>query len=89
MRTLNYAAGCSGGDSDADSKARAAAAGFPRPQSKEFGQLVGPFSDAVIQAMEGTLAPGRCGEGAHSGENEGSVCGHEQGQRQRPQLCPN
>ncbi len=37
--------------------ADAAAAGFPRPQSKEFGNWWGPFGDAVTKVMEGTLAP--------------------------------
>jgi arabinogalactan oligomer/maltooligosaccharide transport system substrate-binding protein len=35
----------------------AAATGFPRPQSKEFGNWWGPFGDAVTKVMEGTLAP--------------------------------
>jgi arabinogalactan oligomer/maltooligosaccharide transport system substrate-binding protein len=33
--------------------ASAAAAGFPRPQSKEFGNWWGPFGDAVTKAIEG------------------------------------
>ncbi len=37
--------------------ADAAASGFPRPQSKEFGNWWGPFGDAVTKVMEGTLAP--------------------------------
>jgi arabinogalactan oligomer/maltooligosaccharide transport system substrate-binding protein len=37
--------------------ADAAAAGFPRPQSKEFGNWWGPFGDAVTKVMEGTLSP--------------------------------
>ncbi len=35
----------------------AAAAGFPRPQSKEFGNWWGPFGDAVTKVMEGKSAP--------------------------------
>ncbi|MFZ1631135.1 MAG: extracellular solute-binding protein, partial [Anaerolineae bacterium] len=37
--------------------ADAAAAGFPRPQSKEFGNWWGPFGDAVTKVMEGQLKP--------------------------------
>ncbi len=37
--------------------ADAAAAGFPRPQSKEFSNWWGPFGDAVTNVMEGTSAP--------------------------------
>jgi arabinogalactan oligomer/maltooligosaccharide transport system substrate-binding protein len=37
--------------------ADAAAAGFPRPQSKEFSNWWGPFGDAVTKVMEGTLSP--------------------------------
>ena len=37
--------------------ADAAAAGFPRPQSKEFGNWWGPFGDAVTKVMEGKSAP--------------------------------
>lgn len=37
--------------------ADAAAAGFPRPQSKEFGNWWGPFGDAVTKVMEGQSAP--------------------------------
>jgi arabinogalactan oligomer/maltooligosaccharide transport system substrate-binding protein len=37
--------------------AEAAAAGFPRPQSKEFGNWWGPFGDAVTKVMEGKSAP--------------------------------
>jgi arabinogalactan oligomer/maltooligosaccharide transport system substrate-binding protein len=37
--------------------AEAAATGFPRPQSKEFGNYWGPFGDAVTKVMEGQLAP--------------------------------
>ena len=37
--------------------ADAAATGFPRPQSKEFGNWWGPFGDAVTKVMEGTLTP--------------------------------
>ena len=35
----------------------AAAAGFPRPQSKEFGNWWTPFGDAVTKVMEGKLMP--------------------------------
>ena len=34
-----------------------AAAGFPRPQTKEFGNWWGPFGDAVTKVMEGSLKP--------------------------------
>jgi len=37
--------------------AEAGAAGFPRPQSVEFGNWWTPFGDAVTKVMEGTLAP--------------------------------
>ncbi len=37
--------------------ANAAAAGFPRPQTKEFGNWWGPFGDAVTKVMEGQLKP--------------------------------
>lgn len=37
--------------------ADAAAAGFPRPQSKEFGNWWGPFGDMVTAVMEGKSAP--------------------------------
>ena len=37
--------------------ADAAAAGFPRPQSKEFGNWWGPFGDAVTKVMEGQSKP--------------------------------
>ncbi|MBP7687011.1 MAG: extracellular solute-binding protein [Thermoflexales bacterium] len=37
--------------------ADAAAAGFPRPQSKEFGNYWGPFGDAVTKVLEGKLTP--------------------------------
>ena len=37
--------------------AQAAAAGFPRPQTVEFGNWWGPFGDAVTKVMEGQLAP--------------------------------
>jgi arabinogalactan oligomer/maltooligosaccharide transport system substrate-binding protein len=37
--------------------ADAAAAGFPRPQSVEFGNWWGPFGDAVTKVMEGQSAP--------------------------------
>jgi arabinogalactan oligomer/maltooligosaccharide transport system substrate-binding protein len=34
-----------------------AAAGFPRPQSAEFGNFWGPFGDALTAAVEGTAKP--------------------------------
>ncbi len=37
--------------------AEAGAAGFPRPQSVEFGNWWGPFGDAVTKVMEGVSAP--------------------------------
>jgi maltose-binding protein MalE len=37
--------------------ADAAAAGFPRPQSVEFGNFWGPFGDAVTAVVEGTAKP--------------------------------
>jgi arabinogalactan oligomer/maltooligosaccharide transport system substrate-binding protein len=37
--------------------AQAAAAGFPRPQSVEFGNWWGPFGDAVTKVMEGKSEP--------------------------------
>ena len=37
--------------------ADAAATGFPRPQSKEFGNWWGPFGDAVTKVVEGKSAP--------------------------------
>jgi arabinogalactan oligomer/maltooligosaccharide transport system substrate-binding protein len=37
--------------------ADAAAEGFPRPQSVEFGNWWGPFGDAVTKVMEGQSAP--------------------------------
>jgi arabinogalactan oligomer/maltooligosaccharide transport system substrate-binding protein len=37
--------------------ADAAAAGFPRPQTAEFGNWWGPFGDAVTKVMEGQLKP--------------------------------
>jgi arabinogalactan oligomer/maltooligosaccharide transport system substrate-binding protein len=37
--------------------AEAAAAGFPRPQTVEFGNWWGPFGDAVTKVMEGALEP--------------------------------
>jgi arabinogalactan oligomer/maltooligosaccharide transport system substrate-binding protein len=37
--------------------ADAAAAGFPRPQSVEFGNYWGPFGDAVTAALEGSVTP--------------------------------
>ena len=37
--------------------ADAAAAGFPRPQSKEFSNWWGPFGDAVTKVMEGKSTP--------------------------------
>ncbi|MEK7310876.1 MAG: extracellular solute-binding protein, partial [Chloroflexota bacterium] len=37
--------------------AEASATGFPRPQSKEFGNFWGPFGDAWTKAVEGALTP--------------------------------
>lgn len=37
--------------------AAAGAAGFPRPQSKEFGGWWGPFGDMVTKVIEGKAAP--------------------------------
>jgi arabinogalactan oligomer/maltooligosaccharide transport system substrate-binding protein len=37
--------------------AEAAATGFPRPQSKEFGNYWTPFGDAVTKVLEGQLTP--------------------------------
>jgi arabinogalactan oligomer/maltooligosaccharide transport system substrate-binding protein len=37
--------------------AEAAAAGFPRPQTVEFGNWWGPFGDAVTKVMEGQSKP--------------------------------
>ncbi|MEK6573603.1 MAG: ABC transporter substrate-binding protein, partial [Chloroflexota bacterium] len=37
--------------------AEASASGFPRPQSKEFGNFWGPFGDAWTKAVEGALTP--------------------------------
>jgi len=37
--------------------ADAAAAGFPRPQSAEFGNWWGPFGDALTAVMEGKASP--------------------------------
>jgi len=37
--------------------ADAAAGGFPRPQSAEFGNFWGPFGDALTAAVEGTAKP--------------------------------
>ena len=37
--------------------AQAAAVGFPRPQSVEFGNWWGPFGDAVTKVMEGKSEP--------------------------------
>ena len=37
--------------------ADAAAAGFPRPQSKEFGNWWGPFGDMVTAVMGGATDP--------------------------------
>jgi arabinogalactan oligomer/maltooligosaccharide transport system substrate-binding protein len=39
--------------------AEAAAAGFPRPQTVEFGNWWGPFGDAVTKVMEGKSEPVR------------------------------
>ena len=35
----------------------AAAAGFPRPQTKEFGNWWGPFGDMVTKVIEGKSTP--------------------------------
>ncbi|MFN8595687.1 MAG: extracellular solute-binding protein [Anaerolineae bacterium] len=37
--------------------AQASAQGFPRPQSKEFGNYWGPFGDAITKVLEGKLKP--------------------------------
>ncbi|MBM4423325.1 MAG: extracellular solute-binding protein [Chloroflexi bacterium] len=37
--------------------AEASTQGFPRPQSKEFGNFWGPFGDAWTKVMEGTRSP--------------------------------
>jgi arabinogalactan oligomer/maltooligosaccharide transport system substrate-binding protein len=37
--------------------AQAGAAGFPRPQSAEFGNYWGPFGDMLTKVMEGKAAP--------------------------------
>jgi arabinogalactan oligomer/maltooligosaccharide transport system substrate-binding protein len=37
--------------------AEVAAGGFPRPQSKEFGNYWGPFGDAVTAVVSGTATP--------------------------------
>jgi arabinogalactan oligomer/maltooligosaccharide transport system substrate-binding protein len=37
--------------------AEAAAAGFPRPQTTEFGNWWGPFGDMVTKVIEGTVTP--------------------------------
>jgi arabinogalactan oligomer/maltooligosaccharide transport system substrate-binding protein len=37
--------------------AQAGAAGFPRPQSAEFGNYWGPFGDALTKVMEGQATP--------------------------------
>ena len=37
--------------------ADAAAAGFPRPQSKEFGNYWGPFGTAINQVLDGDIDP--------------------------------
>jgi len=37
--------------------AQASATGFPRPQSKEFGNFWGPFGDAWTKSVEGALSP--------------------------------
>ena len=37
--------------------AEAGAAGFPRPQSAEFGNYWGPFGDALTKVMEGKSSP--------------------------------
>jgi arabinogalactan oligomer/maltooligosaccharide transport system substrate-binding protein len=37
--------------------AQASAQGFPRPQSKEFGNYWTPFGDAITKVLEGTSQP--------------------------------
>ena len=37
--------------------ADAAEAGFPRPQSKEFGNYWGPFGTAINQVLDGDIDP--------------------------------
>lgn len=49
--------GITSDDTNVKTFADAAAAGFPRPQSKEFSNWWGPFDDAVTSVVEGTLAP--------------------------------
>ncbi len=52
--------------------ADAAATGFPRPQSKEFGNWWGPFGDAVTKVMEGTLTPANAVKEACAAMNKAS-----------------
>ena len=51
------ASGVSAKDPLVTAFAQAAAAGFPRPQSVEFGNWWGPFGDAVTKVMEGKSEP--------------------------------
>ncbi|HLF01305.1 MAG TPA: extracellular solute-binding protein, partial [Anaerolineales bacterium] len=44
-------------DPDVAGFALASATGFPRPQSKEFGNYWGPFGDMVTKVLEGTVDP--------------------------------
>jgi len=44
-------------DPDVAGFALASATGFPRPQSKEFGNYWGPFGDMVTKVLEGTIDP--------------------------------
>ncbi len=50
----------------------AAAAGFPRPQSKEFGNWWGPFGDAVTKVVEGKSDPAAAVKEACAAMNKAS-----------------
>ena len=52
--------------------AEAGAAGFPRPQSVEFGNWWGPFGDAVTKVMEGQSAPAAAVKEACAAMNKAS-----------------
>jgi arabinogalactan oligomer/maltooligosaccharide transport system substrate-binding protein len=52
--------------------AQAAASGFPRPQSVEFGNWWGPFGDAVTKVMEGQLEPAAAVKEACAAMNKAS-----------------
>ncbi len=52
--------------------AEVAAAGFPRPQSVEFGNWWGPFGDAVTKAMEGVSQPADAVQEACDAMNQAS-----------------